>query len=230
MYAPPATLDLLNNTAVILVTDHGFYLGEHGYIGKSLLRGEAYQNLPLFPEVLRIPLLIYFPSCQGGSRVKALVQPVDLMATTLDLLGVEKPASVEAPSLVPLLEGRTAKTREVAIASPSLLQSAESPPSPADRSSITDGEWLLIYGAQLQATGAVRTTAAVDSIVRKVKELQGEVQPELYHLAQDPKCERNLISENHSVAERLHAAFLEFLGSKKYPKERLEYFRRLEGN
>ena len=225
-----ATLDLLGNTAVILVTDHGFYLGEHGYIGKSLLRGEAYQNLPLYPEVLRIPLLIYFPGCKGSSRVKALVQPADLMATVLDLLAVEKPAAIEAPSLVPLLQGRAAKVKEVAIASPSLFQSSESPPSPADRASITDGEWLLIYGPQLESTGAVHATAAIDSIVRKVKELQGEIRPELYHLAQDRQCERNLIRENQSVAERLHAAFLEFLESKRYPKERLEYFRRLKGN
>jgi len=218
------TLDLLSNTAIVLTTDHGFYLGEHGYIGKSLLRGDAYQNLPLYPEVARIPLLIYFPGCQGGLRIKALVQPVDLMATVLDLLGVEKPPPVEAPSLVPLLEGRAGKVKDIAIASPSLFHDAETPPSPADRSSITDGEWLLIYGAQPEGTAEVRTTAAVDSIVRQVKELQGEIRPELYHLARDPKCEKNLISEDPSVAARLHEAFLNFLSSRKYPQERLAYF------
>jgi hypothetical protein len=128
---------------------------------------------------------------------------------------------VEGPSLAPILEGRVAKVKDIAIASPSLLASAEKPPSPADRSSITDGEWLLIYGAQRHETADGGETAAVDSIIRKVRDLQEEIQPELYHITQDPKCEENLISEKHSVAVRLHSAFLEFLESKKYPKERL---------
>jgi arylsulfatase A-like enzyme len=223
-----ATLGLLENTAIIFVSDHGFYLGEHGYIGKSLLRGDSYQSLPLYPEVARIPMMVYFPGCRGGSRLSALVQPVDLTATVLDLLRVQKPPSIEGASLVPLLEGRTSKVKDIAIASPTLFQNAETPPSPADRSSITDGEWLLIFGPRLDESAKERYTASVDSILRKVKEEQGEIHPELYNLKRDPKCEKNLFSGEHSVAARLHAAYLEFLEGKKYPRERLELFRHLE--
>ena len=67
-----ASLDLLKNTAIILIGDHGFYLGEHGYIGKLLIRGKLCQHLPLYPEVARIPMLVYFPGCQGGTRVASL--------------------------------------------------------------------------------------------------------------------------------------------------------------
>lgn len=222
-----ATLDLLENTAVIFVSDHGFYLGEHGYIGKSLLRGEAYQNLPLYPEVARIPLLMYFPGCQGGAHMKALAQPVDLTATVLDFLRVEKPPTLEGTSLAPLLQEQTASLKQIAISSPSLFQSADTPPSPADRASITDGEWLLIYGAQLKGTAAAGTTAALDSIIRKVEEVQGAIRPELYHMERDPKCERNLIQEEKEVATRLHAALVEFLERMSYAADRLEYFRTL---
>ncbi len=221
------TLGLLKNTAVILLADHGFYLGEHGYIGKELLRGEFYQNIPLYPEVARVPMLIYFPGCRGGSRIRALVQPVDLMPTVLDLLGVAKPVSVESVSLVPLLEGRSSKVKEVAIASPSLLEDPKNPPTPDARSSITDGEWLLIYGAQLKNITGITRSAAVDSKMREVKLMQGDIRPELYHLTEDPGCEKNLIQENHSVAANLHAAFLDFLKSKKYPGSRLQYFQNL---
>jgi arylsulfatase A-like enzyme len=223
------TLGLLENTAVIFVSDHGFYLGEHGYIGKSLLRGDAYQSLPLYPEIVRIPMMVHYPGCRGGARLQALAQPVDLTGTVLDLLRVTKPASIEGASLVPLLEGRTSKAKEIAIGSPTLFQNAETPPSPADRSSITDGEWLLIFGCHLGETAREQYTASVDSIVRKVKELQGEIHPELYNLKRDPKCEKNLFSSEHAVAERLHAAYIEFLESRKYPPKRLELFRHLEG-
>ncbi|HIC89212.1 MAG TPA: sulfatase, partial [Anaerolineae bacterium] len=54
-------LGLLEGTAIIITSDHGFYLGEHGYIGKSLIRGTRHQSLPLYPEVSRIPLLIRLP-------------------------------------------------------------------------------------------------------------------------------------------------------------------------
>jgi len=222
-----AGLGLLKNTAVIMVADHGFYLGEHGYIGKSLLRGEYYQSLPLYPEVARIPLLIYFPGAPGGARMPALVQPVDLMPTVLDLLGVARPPSVESVSLLPLCEGRASQVQDIVVASPSLLEDRETPPTPDARSSITNGEWLLIYGAQLEKVAATTRSAAVDSRIREVKLMQGEIHPELYHLSEDPACEKNLIEQKPGVATELHVAFLDFLRSKKYPESRLKYFQTL---
>ena len=44
-------LGLRDETAIIVTSDHGFYLGEHGNIGKSLIRGERHQSLPLYPEL-----------------------------------------------------------------------------------------------------------------------------------------------------------------------------------
>jgi arylsulfatase A-like enzyme len=53
-----ATLDLLKNTAIIVTSDHGYYLGEHRYTGKTLQRGDLMQWLPLYGEIARIPLLV----------------------------------------------------------------------------------------------------------------------------------------------------------------------------
>jgi len=225
-----ATLDLLKNTAVIHIGDHGFYLGEHGYIGKSLIRGDSFQYLPLYPEIARIPMMIYFPGCQGGSRTKALAQPVDLMATILDLLRVAIPPSVEGASLVPVLAGRASDVKEIAVASPALFGSTVSgtgkvPPSPANRSSITDGKWLLIYGAQMEENAGPAQTASVDSVLREVKNLQGKILPELYNLEKDPGCLKNLVNENHNMASDLHTKYLEFLKGKHYPESYLQYFR-----
>jgi arylsulfatase A-like enzyme len=218
---------LLKNTAVILTSDHGFYFGEHGYIGKELLRGKFYQNIPLYPEVLQIPLLVYFPGCRGGSRVNALVQSVDLMPTVLDLMGVAKPGSIQSESLLPLLEGRVSKLRDLVVGSPSLLENRAHPPTPDSRSSITDGEWLLIQGAKPTSGAAATQSAAVDSRTREVKMMQGDIRPELYHLTEDAGCGKNLISEKSSIATNLHAAYIEFLRKNRYPEDRLKYFPRL---
>ena len=116
--------------------------------------------------------------------------------------------------------------KEIAIASPTLFikstkltpRLASREPDPATRSSITDGEWLLIYGAQVEKS-AGGLTASVDSTIREVREIQGDVSPELYHLAQDPGCEKNLIGGHRGVAQDLHAAYVEFLQSKKIPEK-----------
>ena len=228
-----ASLDLLRNTAVIIMSDHGFFLGEHGYIGKALIHG-TYQDLPLYPVIARIPMMIYFPGCSGGSRVLAQVQPVDLMPTVLDLLGVAKPPSIESPSLVPLLEGRVTKVKDLAISSPAIYyktlppwQLERLPPSPASRSSITDGEWLLIYRPHPGKISGTSYTAAVDSRIRMVENAQGEIHPELYNLKEDPHCENNCLNANHRVATDLCGAYMDFLEAHKVPPSHLKYFVRL---
>lgn len=225
-----ASLDLLKNTAVIHIGDHGFYLGEHGYIGKCLIREGIFQYLPLYPEVARIPMTIYLPGGQGGTRVKGLSQPVDLMPTVLDLLGVAKPPSIEGGSLLPLLEGRTSRIRDIAVGSPALFGSTitgteKRPPAPSNRSTITDGEFLLIYGAQVDASAGPARTASVDSKVRELKNVQAEFMPELYDLADDPGCTKNIINDKHDIAVSLRKEFVTFLRSRKYPEEYLQYFR-----
>jgi hypothetical protein len=65
----------------------------------------------------------------------------------------------------------------------------------------------------------------VDSVLREVKNLQGRILPELYNLADDPGCKKNLLSEKHQIVSDLHAQYLEFLRGKKYPENCLQYFR-----
>jgi hypothetical protein len=174
-----------------------------------------------------IPLLVYFPGCRGGSRVNALVQSVDLMPTVLDLMRVARPKPVQSESFVPLLTGRVSKLRDLVVGSPLLLESRENPPTPDSRSSITDGEWLLIQGARASSGAGVTRSAAVDSRIREVKIMQGDIRPELYHLTEDAGCEKNRITEKGGTARNLQAAYFEFLRKTRYPEDRLKYFQRL---
>jgi len=223
-------LGLMDSTAVILTSDHGFYLGEHGYIGKALIR-EGFQFLPLYPEVAAVPLLVYVPGASHGQRLDALAQSVDLFPTILELLGVHVPGSARGHSLLPPIRGEGSIPRELAIAAPPLSYRGLKVPHPTSRASIIDGEWLLVYGSQADEQALAPeglSTQAVDSLSRGMRALEpGPIRPELYRLSDDSGCERNIIDAHGDVAEELHRRFVRFLEQEQVPEEHLRYLRTL---
>ena len=86
---------LADRTVVIVTSDHGEVLGEHG------VAGHAY----VWEENLRVPLVIAAPGILGGRRVEHPVRSIDLVPTILELVGVPVPDDLDGRSLVPLLRG-----------------------------------------------------------------------------------------------------------------------------
>jgi arylsulfatase A-like enzyme len=81
---------------VVVTSDHGEMLGEHGLIG----------HVTLYEENLLVPLVVSAPGGRGhGREVADQVRSVDLAPTVLDLLGVEPGPGVDGVSLAPLLDG-----------------------------------------------------------------------------------------------------------------------------
>ncbi len=179
-------LGLLENTAVIFTTDHGTYLGEHGYIGK---------RVHLYEEVTHIPLIIRLPDSEGAphGRCDTLVQSPDLMPTILELAGVKPPQTVQARSLLPLIRGEEDGEREIVVSSAGLV--GEKPPPWI---TVTSKEWALL------AAGAERPQR---------DELGREIKSELYNLTEDPKQTRNLYNEGKEIAEDLRSKMILFLKS-----------------
>ena len=86
----------LENTVIVVTSDHGFFYGEHGLSEERRL---AYE------ESLRIPLVVrYPPLVRPGSVVEPMVLTLDLAPTFLDLGGAPLPP-LDGRSLVPLLKG-----------------------------------------------------------------------------------------------------------------------------
>lgn len=102
------TLDaegLWNDTLVIVTTDHGHLLGEHGWIGKN--------HTPPYNVLTHLPLLVWKPdSPRMGERVDALTATVDLHATITDALGATEPAQRHSRSFLPVLTGDRGVHRE----------------------------------------------------------------------------------------------------------------------
>ena len=96
-------MGLVESTCVILISDHGLYLGEHGRAGKHTV--DPNDPWPIYDTVARIPLLVWAPFRNAPKTVGALCQPADIMPTVLELCGVAGPETT-GRSWVPLLQGK----------------------------------------------------------------------------------------------------------------------------
>ena len=109
-------MGLLDSTVIIFTSDHGYYLGEHGLIGKPWLARYGREASGLYEEKIREPLLIRFPKGKWANRrVGALVQPVDMAPTILDLGGVKAGAELHGESMMKLLRGQQRTLRPFAM-------------------------------------------------------------------------------------------------------------------
>jgi arylsulfatase A-like enzyme len=89
---------LYEDSLIILTSDHGEELGEHG----GLLHFQIYN------ETARAPLLLKPPRGwpdRSKARVPQTIRTVDLMPTILDLLQLPTPEGAQGRSLVPLISG-----------------------------------------------------------------------------------------------------------------------------
>lgn len=83
------------NTLVVFLSDHGDYLGDHGFYGKGLP----------YDSVLRTPLIWYGCGIEAGRIITSVESTLDIAPTLLDLAGVPEPPAVQGVSLRPVLNG-----------------------------------------------------------------------------------------------------------------------------
>jgi len=84
------------NTIVVLWSDHGYHLGEHGGI---------WQKRTLFEQAARAPLIIRAPGTAGrGQACPRVVEFVDIYPTLTRQAGVAAPGGLAGRDLTPLLD------------------------------------------------------------------------------------------------------------------------------
>jgi arylsulfatase A-like enzyme/Tfp pilus assembly protein PilF len=84
------------DSMVLLTSDHGEDLGEHG---------ENTHGYFLYESTIRVPLLIKFPRGRhAGKAIAAQARTIDIMPTILQVAGVDPPGNIEGRSLLPVIE------------------------------------------------------------------------------------------------------------------------------
>lgn len=85
---------LYEPSLIVLLSDHGEGLGDHG---------EQEHGILLYREDLQVPLMVKLPgSAHAGLRIAEPAQLVDVVPTVLDLLGLERPEGLAGESLLAL--------------------------------------------------------------------------------------------------------------------------------
>jgi len=134
---------LAENTIVVLTSDHGYQLGEHGLWAKQTL----------FEGANHVPLIIAAPGMKPGGR-NGLAEQVDIYPTLCDLAGLPQPAHLQGRSLKPMLDIPSAMGRPFAISTmiaPHTKQTGRSLRTDAFRYIAWEGGEELLYDMRTDA-------------------------------------------------------------------------------
>lgn len=212
-------MGLMENTAVIFTSDHGFYFGEHeGLFGKMTVATLPGGNVPprthpeagwgfspLYEELALIPLLVYLPGVEPGTY-DGLTSAIDLMPTVLDIKGQKIPEWVQGISLLPKVRDSAAPGRDFTVTTMPFANPGD-PVHAVDNvrrnlynapvTTVTSGEWSLLY--------------SIDEGVS-----------ELYRLSSDPGQQKNVIADNEAIAKGLHEYLIAFMRDTNLPEHLLK--------
>jgi len=93
------------NTIVVLISDHGYHLGERGWWNKNTL----------FELTARSPMIVYSPEMKAkGTPCTRLVEVVDLYPTLAESCGLTAPENLAGRSFLPLLDDPRQPWKEAA--------------------------------------------------------------------------------------------------------------------
>lgn len=96
---------LAEDTVVMILSDHGIPLGEHGLVRKF--------GYPVYDELARIVWMMRVPGARvEGARSSALVSNVDFLPTLLAIAGIEIDTALPGHDIMQLARGEKASVRE----------------------------------------------------------------------------------------------------------------------
>lgn len=188
------SLGLAGRTLVVVVADHGESFDHNFYFNHDRV---------LYESTVAVPWIFRWPGTLRPGRVPDVVETVDCAPTILDLLGLPAQEAMQGRSVTPLLRGERVRetpaffslpaelAEDVSEAARRIVARRESRPTfetvlgevpirdlpPEAEDGVFAGGWKLI--------------------------LRGGEPFELYHVADDPREERNRLGENPDEAREL---------------------------
>lgn len=175
---------LAEDTLLVVLSDHGDMLGEHGLVGHGPTAG-------MYQPLIHVPLIVRGPGFGGGAVAEGLAQLSDVTQTLAAVAGAPDRLATTTAARIDLHTALDGKGRSAAICrreplSPKRLarEQAEAPdfnfaPFDCQLSAVIAKGWKLIA--------------------------RDRGDDELYHLAEDPLEEHNLLERHPRQAEALRA-------------------------
>jgi arylsulfatase A-like enzyme len=170
---------LLDNTVVMVTADHGENFGEHGIY---------FQHTQLYEAALHVPMVVHYPPKLQPTRVKGLVQEVDVFPTLMELAGISHEAPLDGVSMLRKLDNDV--SNYPIFAEDDIMRDPVLKKYPTYRvylpgvagkwRMVRDGDWKLIYIPKADG---------------------GEY--ELYNVVQDPLERNNRYATEAAIGERL---------------------------
>lgn len=192
-------LQLADTTLVVLFSDHGEELWEHGGFGHTS---------HLYDEVLCVPLIIRMP--KGGQqflRISQQVSITDIFATVLEFIEVPVGDGLDSYSLLPLID----PLRSDSYVRPDVISELsyfEKNGTEAWRHPI---EWRM-RSVRYPDKKYVISNKPVDGTL--VQDISKAVSTEyLYDLIMDPGEQVNIVEDSRTLATEMKLELLEFLGA-----------------
>lgn len=93
---------LLENTLVVFTSDHGYHLGWRGQWCKHTIT----------EQVMRVPLIVRYPTGAKGASANGIVELLDLFPTFCEVAGLPLPTTLDGKSFLPLLKEPGADGKE----------------------------------------------------------------------------------------------------------------------
>ena len=171
----------MQDTMIVLTSDHGDYLGDH-WLGEKDLFHEA---------SVKVPLIIYDPRVEAGvtrgTTCDALVESIDLAATFVEVAGGLVPDHIlEGRSLMPWLCGETPAWRKYVI---SEYDYSATPQAAKLGVAPRDARLFMVYDGRY-----------------KMMHAEGGMRPMLFDLLEDPEEFYDLAkgSEHNEIIDKLY--------------------------
>jgi len=200
-------LGLWEESVVVVTSDHGHSVGEHGRTGKSNLCDDDGRFWPIYPEVGQVPFLVAGGGVRGGRRLDVTAQPIDILPTVVELAGaaIEPKEPLEGRSFAGALRSGGGEHREFAVS----------------------GQFVGVESGPLSETAPRCVTPFVVSGRWGYAPVGAAGERELYDLEADPAAETNVAGDHADAASELHGMLVEHLSSHRMGERRLSLWRDL---
>jgi len=180
-------LGLDRKTIVIISSDHGESLGEHG---EYFTHG-----FNLYDELIKVPLVVRFCSFEPASkRIDTQVGLVDLMPTILELTGTKEPLGIEGRSLMPSIRGDSSCSDRYLLGF-----------TATNKLAVRTNNWKLIYdqnSKQYELYDLKNDPQELNNLVFKEREqfklLKNKLDSRLKQIQYDPRKKNKVILDEES--------------------------------